>query len=508
MRDPSYHAERISLSRSLLFASASFALGCLTAWYFRFVLHDGTVWATDEGSYLEIITTLQSGLSFPVSGPLYILIVEGLQSVLGIQLVEALPIYAIFITCILPVTFYLLYLLAEKNLAISAIDPSWYALTCIVILFASSYFVSPLIEGRPQQLGSFLMMVTLYVYHQQLLLNSKKLLVPLMVFSIVVFYYHILSFIILISIAGMLWYWLYITDRTTVKNFIPGLFVSAFCGALFVQTDGVYFSMYQDLLNFHLQGINFYLAIALLAGMATLAFSLQKFVLQFASVIERSFSKKRYLIFFISVSVMLLIFQYYLLEHLVADFYRHSFPLFVTFQLCNIFFMVLYFFGLHFLHQENRLNNFFVIASILVLILGVVSLGLSFFLGHKNLLLRLLNYWVLFAAPIASVTVIRGYQFHKATIAILPVAIFLSVVLSSKSSYFFNFDAYWEKNDIEMVSEACRLQNNGDFSAMLNQNKSFANRPSHYIRLYKIICPKNDVRLIRSSIDGPVSRDT
>lgn len=468
------------------------------AFYMRFILHDGTVWATDEGNYLEIITKLQNGRTFPLSGPLYVWVVEQFQWLLDASLIQSLPFYALISTSILPALFFLFYyhIITHESLSLglSLGDNALFAFICVLMLLSSSYFIWPMIEGRPQQFGFLLMVVVLYLYYRQLLNASLFQFVALILLSSVLFYYHILSFIFFISIASMLWFWLYINKQCSLLSILLPVFVLCVSVFVFTETEGVYYRLYMNLFSFHLKDINLQLAGIGIGLLISTAFLLQKQILYLVNLFRTALYSKYFVALLIIFSFAALMIQLYLLGSDVLYFYRDSIIIFIVFQLGNLFFLVCYFFGLYYLNKQDKVNQFFVVGSVLFLILAVFSMLISFYLGDKNLLIRLLSYWVLLASPVASVAFVKFYQFHRGFLVVLPSAIILSIILSSKSEYFFNFEFHWDSDDIEAVNWAC--QHHGNYKISHTERKlMYFSKEENYGRLKNILCPKKVLSL-------------
>lgn len=467
--------------------------GTCISFYVRFILHDGTIWALDEGNYLQIMTRLQNGQIFPMSGPLYIWVVEQFQWLLDASLIYSLPLYSSISASVLPAFFFIYYYyIAEHesfSLSLNLDDNILFSLICVLMLLSSSYFIWPMIEGRPQQLGSLLMVLVLYLYYQQLLKSSFLRLVLLTLFSLMLFYYHLLSFIFFIIIASMFWFWLYINKQCSLISIFLPIIIIIISLFIFTEEGGVYSLMYYDLLHFHLKGIDLQKTGIAISLLVLTAFLLQKTIFSLVEFIKGALNSKYFILLLILLSLSALMIQVYLLGEEALYFYKESKIVFIIFQSGNIFFLVCYFYGLYYLNQQNKLNQFFVIGSVLFLILAVFSLFISFYLGEKNLLIRLLNFWILLATPVGSVALIKFYQFHRGILFVLPLVIILSIILSSKSGQFFNFEFFWDRNDIDAVNWAC--QHPGDYKITHTERQlKYLAKEENYGRLKSILCLK------------------
>jgi hypothetical protein len=131
--------------------SALLILTVVLTGYARWML-DYPICGTDEQNYLKIFDWLDNGGVWPISGPGYAELILELRYWTGWEtrpLVVAVA--ALNSTVVLPVGLWLLY-----RVSLDSTRSAW---RCLPWLFASSYFLGPWLEGRPQQLGMLLVMV-------------------------------------------------------------------------------------------------------------------------------------------------------------------------------------------------------------------------------------------------------------------------------------------------------------------------------------------------------------
>jgi hypothetical protein len=106
----------------------------------------------------------------------------------------------------------------------------------------------------------------------------------------------------------------------------------------------------------------------------------------------------------------------------------------------NILFAIFFLSGVKDILGKNERQNIYFKASVSLLILGAVSIFFSIFLdgGLNNLLIRLLNYWTIFASPI----VLRGLdnlRSKRIKFIVIPILVFLAIINASRHPLIFNF---------------------------------------------------------------------
>ena len=116
----------------------------------------------------------------------------------------------------------------------------------------------------------------------------------------------------------------------------------------------------------------------------------------------------------------------------------------------------------------------------------------------------MINYWTIFAAPIAAIPVLRFKQKMK---FLLPVFIAILVIISmvnvSRDPLLMNYEYYWDETDIEAIYWLCSQE--GKFHINHSEN-SFTrlSKESTYYRLIGIIKNKYNIpcKITRSRGDG------
>ena len=104
----------------------------------------------------------------------------------------------------------------------------------------------------------------------------------------------------------------------------------------------------------------------------------------------------------LGLSVLPLVLQWYLLPGASLAHYRGSGIILFIWQTGNLAFLVCYIQGLKsYAEREDRQLQPFVHGSLILGILAVAALSASYFLAHTNWMIRLLYYWVPFAAPVS-----------------------------------------------------------------------------------------------------------
>jgi len=78
---------------------------------------------------------------------------------------------------------------------------------------------------------------------------------------------------------------------------------------------------------------------------------------------------------------------------------------------------------------------------------------------------------------------------EKLVVVLLLITIVLSIILSSKSGQFFNFEVFWDKDDVEAINWVC--QNPGRYKITHTENSyRYLSKEPTYNKLKEILCPK------------------
>ena len=196
-------------------------IGFALTFYIRKIVYNHSIFAAaDEVNYIHLLYIIFRGGMTPVSGPGYIFTINMLHFFSKIDFLKLVPAFAFSISTILPLCIYFFYKKTTKN--------AIYSFLSCILLFSTSYFIWPMIEGRPQQLGMFFVFVASWLFYKYL--NNEKYLLPFLVLYSITFFYHILSFLILSGAIFLFGYWKYINKKINIKKLIfPAVYFIACC---------------------------------------------------------------------------------------------------------------------------------------------------------------------------------------------------------------------------------------------------------------------------------------
>ncbi len=101
-------------------------------------------------------------------------------------------------------------------------------------------------------------------------------------------------------------------------------------------------------------------------------------------------------------------------------------------------------------------TSFFSVYAISLMVIGTAMVTLSLLLpgGFNNGLIRIMNYWTMFAAPIA-VLALQDIPYKKSAAIVIGVFAVLCVVATSKDPILFNYEGYWDASDYAAAEWAC-----------------------------------------------------
>ena len=132
----------------------------------------------------------------------------------------------------------------------------------------------------------------------------------------------------------------------------------------------------------------------------------------------------------LGLSALPLALQWYLLPGASLAHYRVPGIILFIWQAGNLAFLVCYIQGLKsFAESEDRQLRPFVHGSLILGVLAVAALSASYFLAHTNWMIRLLYYWIPFAAPVS----LLGFRQLFLKFKLLGYAAGLSFILASLS---------------------------------------------------------------------------
>ena len=126
-----------------------------------------------------------------------------------------------------------------------------------------------------------------------------------------------------------------------------------------------------------------------------------------------------------------------------------------------------------------------------------------FFLGSKNWGIRLLNYWVVFAAPVVAVSWFKAARSAKiAVVLLLSFFMTVSLIHSSKDADLFRFESIWEKDDIAAIEWLCQHEGKYCIKHTGHDFRNYYSKETSYKRLMTILCGREAYNLQRGRVQS------
>lgn len=373
------------------------------AFYVRFSL-GYPICKNDELNWIFIASQLDQGVSWPVSGPLFIAMMREASKQLNMSYASVMPWLGV------SGSLALICGLCWGYCKLGIIQP-WKIFSALML---SSYFWAPLLEARPQQWGQ--LFVFLGSISTWLWLQNRRGGWTLLPIVFCLGFTHILSHAIMLCIcAALVFFDLSIKRRGNYRHFSV-LLVAAASAGIYFWPAGPYAAMLVDLSQVHLKGVHFIhivlLAIPLILTSIASAHLLRSRDNHFTKM-AIDFLERNFISFITTLTLLLIILvimQAYLLPAQAWLPYQGSWIKFIVFQIGNITFAALCMTGLCGLyidlrHRDSDTAMVWFVACILTCfaVLGVAAVVLSFWTHDTNWFLRLINYGILFAAIPAAI---------------------------------------------------------------------------------------------------------
>lgn len=385
---------------------------------------------TDELNWAEIAAQLDQGVNWPVSGPLHVASLRLLARGLRLDYRQTLALMGVLFV---PLAM-LVVVSRYRRLDIKPVRMALMAL-CL-----SSYFWAALIESRPQQVGQVL--VLLGGTSLWLALSRRG---PWWLYAatlVLLAFIHILSFVLL----GMLSLWLlayfFLLREASVTTLARCGAALAMSALVFVLPGGPYQAMLGDIAVNHLQGNGGRLtALGGLGALAVMALLALRDPVRFRLLpwFEHRLvrARARPLLFGLVTAAVVtatLSAQAALLPPDAWRPYGGSVARFALSQMGNLMFGALVLVG--WIDTVTRADTPAGLRALSVMclgwaVIGCALLGASLFLLDTNWLLRVLNYAILFAAPLAAVPLavaLRRYRMLWVVAVVVASASFLLAV--------------------------------------------------------------------------------
>lgn len=350
---------------------------------------------TDEQNYLKILDWLDQGGLWPVSGPGYVALIFQLRDWTGLDTRSLVTgIATLNSALILPLGLWTLYRINLGNARLA-----W---LCLPWLLASSYFLNPWLEGRPQQFGMLLAAGGAWLAHYDLR-KSGRCGPGFFLVWIACFGYHALSFVVLTTLVFGFWAKQFLQYRTgyfALATLIIGFIGCLGLGALW------YPLIWLDIHTNHVRGMHveiFFgmLILAVVGGLLALQWLRAHHQVSLSLIIRL----RAYLALPLAPWVLAgivglsMIWQYAWLD----DFYQRLEPALIAwYQGGNILLGTLFLLGMSEISRRSTVElGFFVESCIILMGLGLIFLVLTPWLRDHNWTLRIISYWVWYAAPLA-----------------------------------------------------------------------------------------------------------
>ena len=345
---------------------------------------------SDEANWLGLMQLTERGFDPPVSGPLFVYVTQAVHERLPFAwpaILDSVAILGSGLAVALVLSGYR-YHLPNPTLIKSA----------AMMLLITSYFLAPALEARPQQLGIALAFLICLQVTSQPQTSTGWLLVALFLVA----FWHVLSFFVAIAYlsAWKLTLWRLGSLR---GGAILLWLVLALLLLMSLIGSRAYRPLLEDVLANHIPG-QFTLALLVISCVVLAAC--------FCAVPMRLWKEVRALclsningvvaiIFLLSSAALVL--QWQLLPSTALQDYGGSAVTFCMWHAGNVGFCFCYLLGLKlcFTGEAEELQAF-VIGSLILLALASLALFASFFLAHVNWMIRILYFWIPFAAPVSA----------------------------------------------------------------------------------------------------------
>ena len=297
----------------------------------------------DEGNYVGILYAIKNGIDWPVSGPVFLWINQWITCLSGMKYEETINFVGIFSTPVVLLSMYSVLLVALRNTS--------KAFLSTLLVFISSYFLGPLIEARPQQLGQVLVLAGTTL---GCLNRSDPFRIGLLALIVTATaMYHILSFVVLCGALSLIVLMKHstrdpkdIAHLMPIVSFIPGVL-------LLIWPSGPYAAMIRDIVYVHFK-VSFPIFYFLIFGLFLSGFFLllgikytEEWWIWITETLKRrlcQLAPSHLFFLMVFVSVFFLILQYVILpaDHKPIGIQEWRFYLL---QLGNLIFLILYCWG-------------------------------------------------------------------------------------------------------------------------------------------------------------------
>ena len=345
---------------------------------------------SDEANWLRLMQLTEGGFDPPVSGPLFVYVMQAVHEHLSFGLPATLDSVAILGSGL---TIALVLLGYRHHLPNTPLIKS-----AAIMLLVTSYFLAPALEARPQQLGIALAFLICLQVTSQPQTSTGWLLAALLPLA----FWHVLSFFVAIAYLSV-WKLTLWRLGSLRGGAILLWFVLASSLLVSLIESRAYRSLLEDVLANHLPGqvslapliiFSVLLATCLYAVPVRLWRKVRALCLSHINVVVA-------IIFLLSAIALTL--QWRLLPSAALQDYGGSAVTFCMWHAGNLGFCFCYLLGLQicFRGEVDGLQAF-VSGSLILLVLASFALFASLFLAHVNWMIRILYFWIPFAAPLSA----------------------------------------------------------------------------------------------------------
>jgi len=345
---------------------------------------------SDEANWLGLMQLTERGFDPPVSGALFVYVTQAMH--------EHLPFaWAAILDCVAILGSGLAIALVLSGYRDHLPNKTLIESAAMTLLF-TSYFLAPALEARPQQLGIALAFLICLQVTSQPQTSTVWLLVALFLVA----FWHVLSFFVAIAYVSA---WKLTLWRLGGLRGGAILLWLVLASLLLISLIGshAYRPLLEDVLANHIPS-QFTLALLVISWVVLATC--------FCAVPVRLWKEVRALclsntngvvtiIFLLSAAALVL--QWQLLPSTALQDYGGSAITFCMWHAGNVGFSFCYLLGLHIcLKEEVDGLQVFVSGSLILLALASFALFASFFLAHVNWMIRILYFWIPFAAPVSA----------------------------------------------------------------------------------------------------------
>ena len=345
---------------------------------------------SDEANWLGLMQLTERGFDPPISGALFVLILQVAHEHLPFGWPVILDCAAILgsgLAIALVLSGYRYYLPTVTLIKSAAL-----------MLLVTSYFLAPAMEARPQQLGIALAFLICLQVTSQPKTSTGWLLITLLLVA----FWHVLSFFVAVAYLSALKLSLWRLGSLRGGAIILWIVLSS---SLLVSLIGsrAYRPLLEDVLANHIPGQSTLVLLGIsFAVLATCSFAVPMRLWEKVGALGLSHINA-VLAMISLLSATALILQWQLLPSSAVQHYGGSAATFCLWHAGNVGFCFCYMLGLKVcLTGEVKGLQTFVIGSLILLVLASFALFASFFLEHVNWMIRVLYYWIPFAAPISA----------------------------------------------------------------------------------------------------------